>query len=249
MSRNFELLRRLGKSPELGGPVPADAGSKQPAAPSGIPRQLDQPSLEEISVLAQQVFLAPGADAPRTVVLTGTEPGTGCTWVCAHLGEALAGRVAGSVCLLDANLRDPGLHSQFGMDNQAGLADALVQSNPIQSLARPLTPPNLWLISSGSAIDSAQNLLTADRMRLRLAELRAAFDFILIDVSPMGVSNDAISLGSIADGVVLVLQANASRRQAARQAIQELQAGKTKVLGAVLNRRTFPIPDSIYKRF
>jgi Mrp family chromosome partitioning ATPase len=45
----------------------------------------------------------------------------------------------------------------------------------------------------------------------------------------------------------MVLKANASRRETARQAIQDLQSGKAKVLGAVLNQRTFPIPDSIYR--
>jgi Mrp family chromosome partitioning ATPase len=46
----------------------------------------------------------------------------------------------------------------------------------------------------------------------------------------------------------MVLKANSSRRQTARQTVEELQAGNVKVLGAVLNQRTFPIPDAIYKR-
>ena len=85
-------------------------------------------------------------------------------------------------------------------------------------------------------------------MRLRLTELRAEFDFVLIDASAMSVANDVIALGSMSDGVVLVLKANASRRQVARQAIEDLQGGKAKVLGAVLNQRTFPIPDALYNK-
>jgi Mrp family chromosome partitioning ATPase len=86
-------------------------------------------------------------------------------------------------------------------------------------------------------------------MRLRIAELRSEFDFLLIDGSAMNLGNEAIGLGSMSDGVVLVLKANASRKQSARQAIQELQGGKAKVLGAVLNQRKFPIPQAIYKFF
>jgi Mrp family chromosome partitioning ATPase len=198
--------------------------------------------------VAQQVFLA-DTEAPRAVVFTSTEPGTGCTWVCAHLGEVLAGRVAGSVCLVDANLRESGLHQQFGVENHRGLSEALLELDPIRTYAHQLSRPNLYLISAGSAAESAQTLLTSDRMRLRIVELRSEFDFVLIDTSAMTVANDAIGLGSICDGVVMVLKANSSRREAARQAIQDLQGGKAKVLGAVLNRRTFPIPDSIYKRF
>jgi Mrp family chromosome partitioning ATPase len=253
MSRNFELLRRLGKAWDFNPAVPARGERVEPGAvsagpSSASPVHLDPASLEEINAVAQQVFLAAGADSPRTVVLTSTDSGTGCTWVCAHLGEVLASRIAGSVCLVDANLRAPGLHAQFGLDNQCGLAEALLESQPIRGFARCLTRPNFWLITSGLGIEAAQSLLSADRMRLRLTELRAEFDFVLIDAPALSAASDALSLSGISDGVVLVLQASASRRQAARRAIQELQGNNAKVLGAVLNRRTFPIPDSIYKR-
>jgi Mrp family chromosome partitioning ATPase len=55
-------------------------------------------------------------------------------------------------------------------------------------------------------------------------------------------------LGSGSDGIVLVLRANSSRRESARKATQDLQNAKARVLGAVLNQRTFPIPESIYKK-
>jgi capsular exopolysaccharide synthesis family protein len=252
MSRNFELLQKLGKEQDFLQSGTADGNPPQPAeaAPVAVPvpSAAIQPGLEEVNALAQQVFLAPGADAPRVVVFASTEPGSGCTWVCAHLGEVLAGRVAGSVCLVDANLRSPGLHQQFGVENGSGISEALAQSEPIRSFVRPLSLPNLWLINSGASGESAQALLASERMRLRIEELRKEFDFVLIDTPALSLSNDAISLGSISDGVVMVLKANASRRQSARQAIQDLEAGKAKVLGAVLNQRTFPIPEAIYKK-
>jgi Mrp family chromosome partitioning ATPase len=85
-------------------------------------------------------------------------------------------------------------------------------------------------------------------MRLRLSELRAEFDYVLLDVAALSDANDAVLLGSGTEGVVLVLKANSSRRESARNAIQDLQNAKARVLGAVLNQRTFPIPESIYKK-
>jgi Mrp family chromosome partitioning ATPase len=252
MSKNYELLQKLGKEQEALHPVQAEAGQAgQSSAASSLNgtapvAPLPTPPSEEINALAQQVFLVPGAAAPRTVVLTSTEPGTGCTWVCAHLGEVLSGHVAASVCLVDANLMDPGLHQQFGVDNSRGLSDALTQLDPIRTFARPLSRPNLWLISGGSAPQNIQGLLASDRMRLRLTELRSEFDFVLLDTPALSVSNGAIGLGGISDGVLLVLKANASRRETAKQAVDDLQAANAKVLGAVLNQRTFPIPNSIY---
>jgi Mrp family chromosome partitioning ATPase len=111
-----------------------------------------------------------------------------------------------------------------------------------------LSRPNLFLISGGTSEDGEPAQIASDRMRLRVAELRQEFDFVLIDASAMSLGNDAIALSAMADGAVLVLKANTSRRELARKAVQDLQAGNAKVLGAVLNRRTFPIPNAIYKR-
>ena len=85
-------------------------------------------------------------------------------------------------------------------------------------------------------------------MRTRMAELSAAFDYLVIDAPPLKDSNDAIVLGALSDGVVLVLKANSSRREVARRALSDLQAANVTSLGAVLNQRQFPIPTAIYNR-
>jgi len=90
--------------------------------------------------------------------------------------------------------------------------------------------------------------LTSDRMRRRVAELSAEFDYVLFDVAPLNGSNHGVILGHLSDGVVIVLKAHATRRDSTRETIQGLQASRVKVLGAVLNQRTFPIPERIYNR-
>lgn len=247
MSKNFELLQKLGKEQEIVHSSSSNGNNSvapKPlvAASSGEIKE----GLEEINSFVQQVFLA-SSDAPRRVLFTSTESGTGCTWVCSHTAEVLASRIAGSVCLVDANLREPGIHLQFGVENESGLSESLLHPDPIRSFVRTLSP-NLFLISAGSSRDSALSLLASDRMRLRLTELRAEFDFVMVDLPPLSVANDAAILGPQSDGVVLVLKANASKKQTARQAVETLQAANAKVLGAVLNQRKFPIPESIYKR-
>jgi Mrp family chromosome partitioning ATPase len=140
------------------------------------------------------------------------------------------------------------MHQQMGAENQVGLADALVNPEPIRNFARQLTPSNLWMITAGSNAENQQGLLASDRMRLRIQELRSEFDFILVDTPSLAASNVAVGLGSLSDGVVLVLKANASRRESATQAVEDFQSGNAKVLGAVLNQRKFPIPNKIYNK-
>ena len=251
MSRNFELLQKLGKDQDAIVPTPTEPIHQplpNPPVPVNAEPLAAQSGIEEVNGLVQQIFLLPTTAAPRAVVFASPEKGSGCTWVCAHTADVLATCIAGSVCLVDANLRNPSLHGQFGVENQRGLSEALLHPDPIRTFVRPLGLPNLWLVPAGSSADAATGLVTSERMRLRINELKSEFDFVLIDSPALNTCNEAISLGSVVDGVVVVLQANASRKQTARQAIEEMQAGKARVLGAVLNRRTFPIPESIYKR-
>jgi protein-tyrosine kinase len=255
MSRNFELLQNLGKEVLLDAPaavaaveqkyrktVPEPVDAKEPQL------QLEPKEREELTKLAQRIFVHPGAEAPRVVVFTASESGNGCSSICACAAELLAAQVTGSVCLLDANLRHPGLHEQFAVENQFGLSDALQGSEPLLNYARSMSRPNLWLISSGSSPEAALPLLGSDRMRQMIAELRSGVDYVIIDASSMNVSNDATVLASSADGVVMVLKANSSRRETVRKAVQDMQAANIRVLGAVLNQRTFPIPEAIYNK-
>jgi capsular exopolysaccharide synthesis family protein len=254
MSRNFELLQRVGREQALyttSSEVEPEPFVEQPVVftpPVVSPLALAGSELEEFTKLVQRLFIMPGNDSPRTVIFTGTERGNGCSWVCAHVAEVLASQISGSVCLVDANLRRPGLHTQFSIENHNGLSDALMKPDPVRSFAHNVGRPNLWMLSCGSAADSAQSLLATERMRLRLSELRAEFDYVLLDVAALTDANDAMLLGASADGVVMVLKANTSRRESARKAMQDLETAKARVLGAVLNQRTFPIPQSIYDK-
>jgi Mrp family chromosome partitioning ATPase len=249
MSRNFELLNQIGKA-EVMLQLDTEAKTLPPVDvfPSSVPAlELDGMVRDEVSKLVHRLFFLPGAEAPRQVVFTGTETGNGTTWICAHASEMLAAHGAPSVCVVDCNLRAPALHRKFGVDNDLGLADALLGAEPIRQYARQLSRRNLWLISSGTSSETALPLLTSDRMQARISELKAEFDYVLMDVAAINSYDDCRVLARFAEGVVLVLKANSSRRDSTRDTIQELRASNVRVLGTVLNQRTFPIPDRIYK--
>jgi len=251
MSKNFELLYQTGKAqemlqvdakPESTMLAPADLSNSAPTL------RIEGMAREELGKLVHRLFLAPGTEGPRHVVFAGTESRTGCTWMCAHAAEILASQVRHSVCIVDCNLTSPSLHKQFGVENHFGLADALAGGDPIRQYARQLSRQNLWLVSCGAGSADSQQLLTSDLMRARISELRAEFDYLLIDVAPINICNHTMMFGSLLDGVVLVIKANSSRRDASREAVQQLRSANVRVLGAVLNQRTFPIPEKIYKR-
>jgi len=260
MSKNFELLQQVDLNGGAAAPAPApQAGAPQPSrvafhAGNGnghVSRlNLDRVTEEETLRLVQSIFLSAGAgtNAPRVVMFAAIDSGNGCSHVCAQAAEVLASNVAGSVCLVDANLRTPALPEFFGVTNHHGLADSLRNSGGIREFAKTLRAPNLFLLSSGSLAADSTALINSELMKSRIAELRKEFDYVLIDSPPLNTYSDGIVLGQLSDGVVMVLEANSTRREAALRVADGLRAKQVRVLGAVLNKRTFPIPDSLYHR-
>jgi Mrp family chromosome partitioning ATPase len=136
----------------------------------------------------------------------------------------------------------------LGTTNYHGLTDALLKEAPIRSFIKLVCNDSLWLLSSGPLAAESPSLLTSERMKALSAELRREFDFVIVDAPPLTRCADAIALGQLSDGVVLVLEANSTRRETALAAAESLRSSGIKIIGAVLNKRTFPIPERLYKR-
>lgn len=255
MSKNFELMQQAGKdqvvrpslqpeplTPFIGGNGHGN-GHRDEAS-----LDLDHLAGEEALRLVQRVFLLQTQEPPRLVVFASVDHGNGCSRICVRAAETLARNTRGSVCLVEGNLRSPALPEMFGTTNHHGLTDALLEEGPIRSFAKLVRGQNLWLLSSGSLASDSPKLLNSERMKSRFAELRKEFDFVLIDAPPLTRYSDAIALAQSTDGLVLVLEANATRREAALQVSENLRAANIRILGAVLNKRTFPIPETLYNR-
>lgn len=202
---------------------------------------------EEELKLVQRIFLAEGS-SPQMALFSGFERDTGCASICIHAAEILAAQTEGSVCLVDMGLRVPSLHEYCGVKNERGLAEALAESNPIQEFAQQLSPANLWVIPSGRGAAQLNFAKVADRLRTRMEELRKAFRFIVIHSGSLWLNADAMLISKWTDGVVLILEAHSTRRDTARRIKESLGAANARVLGVVLNNRTYPIPDALYSR-
>lgn len=237
MSRTYEVLQRLEKDqPEpLAGPGSNGRRGVLPVAAG-----------EEVLRLVQQVFRT-SPDQPHVVVFSSIGPGDGCTWVCMNTALTLASQNSGSICVVDANLRSPSLHKEFGIENRQGLSEALNQSGSIRNYVQQIAGSNLWVLPAGSAT-ALQPQLVFESLRVRLAELRAEFETVLIDTPPASLYSDAVQLGRLSDGVILVLQGNTTRRESALSVKESFDAANVRLLGAVLNKRTFPIPQKLYNR-
>jgi|SRR5438270_312923 len=207
----------------------------------------EQIAREEEFKLVQRVFLGEG-NATRVALFAGLERDGGCASICVRAAETLATRGEGSVCLVDADFQTPSLHEYFDLPNGKGLAEATQESGPIQEFAQQLAPSDLWLVPCGCGASAWNSAKSADQLRARLEELRNAYRYVVVHSGPLWLNANAMLLSKGIDGVVLILEANATRRETARRIKERLAVANAKVLGVVLNNRSYPIPEALYTR-
>jgi len=247
MSKHFELLQQIEKEQSLGAltnGAPVVSTTLDEGFGDGSRLWANDESLR----LVQQVFLLQTQEPPRVVVFAGIDHGNGCSRICASVAETLAKTSGGRVCLLEGNFRSPGLSGMFGVPNHHGLTEALRQDAPISMFTKQISNDKLWLLSSGTIAVDSPSLLASDQLKVRLEQLRKEFDFVIIDAPPLTSYSDAVVLGQISDGLVLIIEAESTRREAASAVTDTLRSANVPILAAVLNKRTFPIPEKIYSR-
>lgn len=250
MSRTFEAISRLESDNQTPTPVPTPLTkvvSKPATGQNG--KKSVRLGDEEVLKLVQRVFRSSQADAPHAVVFSGVDHGDGGTWITANAGLTLAAQTTASICLVDANLRTPSLHGFFEIENRFGLVEATTQAGPVRDFAQRLAGSNLWVLTCGSiANHKSVGALNAEGLRARIAELRSEFDYVLVDTPPANLYADAVTVARHTDGIILVLQSNSTRREAALKAKESFENAHVRLLGAVLNKRTYPIPQNLYSR-
>lgn len=202
---------------------------------------------EEVK-LVQRIFPINAQSTPQLVLFSSLESETDACSIAARTAEILAARAEGPVCVVDANLRSPLVHRHFGIENGRGFSDSVCEPGPVQDFALHLSNTNLWVMPTGSASAQLWVPEISKCVSSRMMELRTLFRYIIVN-SPLFLERLPALQSFAADGLVLIVEANATRRETVRQVMEELQMVGARVLGVVLNNRTFPIPDAIYHKF
>jgi capsular exopolysaccharide synthesis family protein len=219
-------LRVLGVVPR----VKAKNGRASLLLGNAVPAQF----AEMLRGVRTNLVLAPELGTGHTLLVTSSEPAEGKTTSAANIAVSLA-RLNQRVLLIDADLRKPRLHEMFGEDQQPGLADVLAGKTSSRDF-RKTKFSGLWLMAAGSASRNPADLLGSPRFSKLVEELRAHFDWIVLDSSPVLAVADACMIARVASGVLLVVDCGRTPREVATAAVQRLEAVRAPILGAMLNR-------------
>ncbi|HEV8722680.1 MAG TPA: polysaccharide biosynthesis tyrosine autokinase [Candidatus Binatia bacterium] len=184
-------------------------------------------------------------DQPHQVILmTSAQPAEGKTISTVNLGIALANN-GHSVLVVDADLRRGICHRLLGTKNTPGLTDVLVEHVELEKGIKETAVTGLWFLSRGRIVPNPADLLSGNRMKQVIEELRGRFDFVLIDSPPAIAVSDAAIISTICDGVVLVVRSQRTSRETARRVMERLQGTRTTVIGAILNAVDIRNPDYV----
>lgn len=175
-------------------------------------------------------------------------PQEGCSRVALNLAAALTKDHGHRVLLVDANLRHPYLHAAFNLTSSPGFSDIILEEVNIDEALKQSVIPNLSILTAGSTPPNPMLIFESERLADLIEALKEKFDWIIFDCAPINVYPDSTVLASRLDGVVLVIQAENRRAEVAIQAKERLEQAGAKILGAVLNRRRYIIPEIIYRK-
>jgi len=171
----------------------------------------------------------------RHFVVTSSASGEGKTTVATNLAISWA-QAGSAVCLVEADLRRPGISSFLGIDGSLGVSDVVVGESRLDEVLVPWNHGMLTVLPAGSLPPDPAALLGSAAMASLVATLRDRFDVVIYDSPPLLSVTDGVVLGHQTDGAVLVVQAYSTRPEHLTDSIEQLRSSRVNLLGTVLTR-------------
>ncbi len=220
----------------------------RPALPQLPSLDRSAPSAEQFRSLRARLYEYRDFNKLKSVLVSSGMPQEGKSFIAANLALILSHQRASKVLLIDADLRRYSLDKVLGCENSPGLADYLSgKAEAIEIMQRADLPKpaddkhvsplaNLTLIPAGNGGDTVADLGTNGRFKQLLDEVGYAFDWIIVDSSPVNLVADAVHYAHDCDGVLLVVRSGYTKFEVAQRAQAEFKSGS--VIGVVLNAST-----------
>jgi tyrosine-protein kinase len=251
--RSAAQLRAVTGAPVLA-QIATDRGARlHPLTAGAAPAS---PTVEAFRKLRTNVqFLGP--DRPhRVITVASATAGEGTSTTACNLALALAD-AANRVLLVDLNFRSPTVEQYLGMEPSTGAASVLSGRIPAKRAVRRWAEGRLDVLTAGGTPFNPSELLASPATAALLDDVRAHYDFVIIDTPALLPVTDAAVVAARSDGVILLVQYGKTAEEQVAAALNVLEAVKAPLLGVVLTRtpaprhagirrnRSYPEPDPV----
>lgn len=221
-------------------PEDVEAYLKLPPVASFFKTPFEQLDPREAQRLCTMVNLLRSEETPQLLQVASSVGGEGAHRVARAVAEAVAENPDTRALLVDF-VGDGIQETPSG----TGIMDVLAGELTLDGVLSHMG--NLSVVGRGEA-ECPAYLWNSERMRSLIEDLRQRYDRIVFHVAPVLASHDALNLAHVADGVLLVVKADSTRREVVARAVDMLQESKGEVLGVVLTERKAIIPQMVYSR-
>lgn len=180
------------------------------------------------------LFALPDEGSCRVIGITSALGGEGKSTTALNLSYVLA-EAGKRTLLVEADMRLPTIARRLKLEKGVGLSHLLAGlCTGEEAIRQSELKELLWVLPSGDIPPNPSELLGSAQMKSSLAALSQDFDFIVLDLPPIGEVSDALVVSPLTSGMLLVVRQNYATRTAVAEAMRQLQYAQAKVLGFVL---------------
>ena len=174
----------------------------------------------------------------RVIGISSALSGEGKSLTAVNLAFTLS-QLDKKVILVDCDMRRPTLAEKLGILKKPGLSSYLTGQSSLVDLVQPCNLKGneqvFHVISAGQNPPNPVELLSSERMKKALSALRKAYDYVILDLPPVGEVSDAMAVAKETDGMLLVVRQNYCDRVALAEAVRQFEFIHSKMLGMVFN--------------
>ena len=227
-----EDIKKLSNIPILG--VVNRSRIKTNLAVFESPKSSVAESFRSIRSGLQYIYKNLNKNKTKTILITSSVSGEGKTFCSINIASvfSLTGK---KTVLVGLDLRKPKIFGDFEISNDFGVVNYLIGQKTLDKVVQSTQHDNLDIITSGPIPPNPSELLMSDQMEEFIEELKARYDYVVLDTPPFGLVADALDLTTFADATIYIVRQDYSKKAMLNMINDKYQKREVKNISFVFN--------------
>ena len=201
-------------------------------------KNLEFTATEQYKLLRTNLdFTIPEGTKCPVIGVTSSMRGEGKSTTAVNLSYVLAEK-GSKVLLIDGDLRIPSVAKKMNLPSSPGLTDFLMGKGDALDHHKSELLDTWYILPSGDIPPNPSELLGSKRMESALESLREFFDYIIIDLPPVNIVSDALSIANLITGMIVVIRQEYTEKKELEHCFRQLKLSNVNILGCVMNETT-----------